>query len=56
MGKVEQAVENIDKKLDAKVQEESNKKGAKWDKLVDYIFYFILATILGFIAVKLGLK
>lgn len=31
-------------------------KALKWDKLIDYIFYFILAIILGFIAIKLGLK
>ena len=56
MGQVEKAVVNIDKKLDAKVSEDDKTKGAKWDKLVDYIFYSVLAILLGFIAVKLGLK
>lgn len=48
MGKVENAVERIDSKL------ESNEKakGMKWDKLIDYLFYAILAYCL----YKLGIK
>lgn len=56
MGKVESAVEKIDSKLDSKVSEEDKAKGKKWDKLVDYIFYSVLAAILGLIYMKLGLK
>ena len=52
MGKVEIAIDKIDKKLD----EHENEKGKKWDKLIDYIFYTILGILLTFIAVKLGLK
>lgn len=52
MGNVENAVEKINIKLDNSSQE----KGKKWDKLIDYLFYFILATMLGFIAIKLGIK
>lgn len=56
MGKVETAVDNIDKKLDAKAYEDSQVKGKKWDKLVDYIFYAILGGLLTYISVQLGLK
>ena len=56
MGKVESAVEKIDQKLEGKVSEDDKEKGKKWDKLIDYIFYSILAVILGLIYVKLGLK
>lgn len=56
MEKVESAIEKIDKKLDEKVQEDTTSKSKKWDKLVDYIFYSILAIILSLIYVKLGLK
>lgn len=52
MGKVETAVDKIDKKLDEKQEE----KGKKWDKLVDYIFYTILGLLLGYIAIQLGLQ
>ncbi len=52
MGNVEENVEKINNKLD----ENSQEKGKKWDKLIDYIFYAILGILLGFIAVKLGLK
>lgn len=52
MGNVEKNVQDINSKLE-KVSEE---KGKKWDKLIDYIFYFILASILGYIAVKLGIR
>lgn len=56
MGKVESAIEKIDQKLDNKVSEDDKSKGKKWDKLVDYIFYSVLAVILGLIYIKLGLK
>ena len=52
MGKVESSVEKINTKIDENTQE----KGKKWDKFVDYIFYAILAAMLGYIAYKLGLK
>lgn len=56
MEKVESAVEKIDLKLDSKVSEDDKAKGKKWDKFVDYIFYSVLAVILGLIYMKLGLK
>lgn len=56
MGKVESAVEKIDQKLDSNVSERDKEKSKKWDKLVDYIFYSVLAVILGLIYMKLGLK
>ena len=52
MERVENSVENINKKLDSNKDE----KGKKWDKLIDYLFYFILAAIMGYIAMKLGLN
>ena len=56
MGKVETAIEKIDNKLDDKINEDSQNKGKKWDKFIDYIFYFVLALLLGYIATHLGLK
>ena len=40
------------KKIKSNQYEESNKKGMKWDKLIDYLFYAILAYCL----YKLGIK
>lgn len=51
MGKVENGVESINKKID----DSSKEKGKKWDKLIDYLFYFVIATILGYLAIKLGI-
>lgn len=48
MENVENAVKSIDNKLD----QTNEKKGKKWDKLIDYLFY----ALLGFILIKLGLK
>lgn len=48
MGKVENAVERIDIKL----QGSDKSKSMKWDKLIDYLFYALLAYAL----FKLGLK
>lgn len=55
MGQVETAVDKIDKKLDAKVNENDKEKGKKWDKLVDYIFYTILGAIMPLVLSKVGL-
>lgn len=63
MGNVEKNISGINQKLDKHdkaIKEESTKadkeKGKKWDKLIDYLFYFIIATALGFMCIKLGLK
>ena len=52
MESMEGSVKEINKKLD----ENAEQKGKKWDKLIDYLFYFVLALLLGYIAVQLGLK
>ena len=59
MGNVEKNLEGINQKLnkhDQAITEESNRdsknKAFKWDKLIDYIFYAVLAYAL----IKLGLK
>ncbi len=52
LGQMETSVKSINNKLDGTL----NEKGKKWDKLIDYIFYAILALLLGYVAVKLGLK
>ena len=52
LGQMETTIKTINTKLDAKVDE----KGKKWDKLIDYLFYFIIALILGYVAFKLGIK
>jgi hypothetical protein len=51
MGKVENAVDKINIKLDTNAQE----KGKKWDKLVDYLFYAFIAVMLGLLYTKLGI-
>lgn len=56
MGKVENGVDNINKKLDSISSDTIKEKAIKWDKLIDYLFYFFVATILGYVAIKLGLK
>lgn len=48
MGNVESNVEKINQKLD----EKSKEKSMKWDKLIDYLFYAIVAYAL----FKLGIK
>lgn len=50
MGKVETSVDKINCKLDATSQE----KGKKWDKLIDYLFYALIAVMLGLLYTKLG--
>ena len=52
MGNVEESVKKINQKLDKQGEE----KGMKWDKLIDYLFYFIIAAILSYLVYKLGLK
>lgn len=52
MGSMENSVKEMNKKLDSTI----NEKGKKWDKLIDYLFYFVLALLLGYIAMQFGLK
>lgn len=52
LGKMEETIKSINGKLDSK----ENEKGKKWDKLIDYLFYFIIALILSYVAYKLGIK
>lgn len=56
LGTVEKTTSSIDDKLDKVLNEPVVEKGRKWDKLIDYIFYFVLAALLGFITLKLGMK
>lgn len=49
---VESNIEKINDKLD----ENSNEKGKKWDKFIDYVFYFVLCALLTYISTKLGFK
>lgn len=58
MEKMDLRVSNIEEsvnKIDNKLEESDKNKGAKWDKLIDYIFYFIIALLLGLLVNKLGL-
>ena len=48
VGYIEESIDSINQKLDS----QSKEKGMKWDKLIDYLFYAILAYCL----YKLGLK
>lgn len=52
IGQMETTIKSINTKLDNK----ENEKGKKWDKLIDYLFYFIVALILSYVAYKLGIK
>ncbi len=63
MENVEKTVEGINEKLDKHdkaISEEANKddkeKSKKWDNLIHYVFYSIIAVLLGLLYVKLGLK
>lgn len=55
MEKMDLRVSNIEtsvKTINTKIDAQTEKKGMKWDKLIDYIFYAVLAYCL----YKLGLK
>ena len=59
MEKMDYRIGNVEKnieKMNTKLDESSQEKGKKWDKLIDYIFYSILGILLSFIAFKLGIK
>ena len=52
VSQIEKTIAEIDKKLDANSEE----KGKKWDKLIDYIFYAIIAALLAYLSHQIGLK
>ena len=45
LGTVEKTTSSIDDKLDKVLNEPTVEKGRKWDKFIDYIFYFVLAAL-----------
>lgn len=53
--RIENVEENIEK-INNKLDENSNEKGKKWDKFIDYVFYFVLCALLTYISTKLGIK
>ena len=52
MDQIEKSITGIDKKLD----EQTETKGKKWDKLIDYLFYFIIAALLAYLSHQIGIK
>lgn len=63
MGRVEDSVDKISQKLDNNYKElistktqTTTEKSKKWDKFIDYVFYAILAAILGLVFIKIGLN
>lgn len=56
IGKLETIIEKMDNKLDSKINQDSENKGKKWDKLLDYLFYSVIAILLALLYSKLGLK
>ena len=59
MEKMEYRMEQMEKSVTAintKLDNQSAEKGKKWDKLIDYLFYFIIAALLGYIIHRMGIK
>ena len=59
MEKMEYRMEQMEKSVTAindKLDNQSAEKGKKWDKLIDYLFYFIIAALLGYIIHQMGIK
>ena len=52
MDQIEKTISGIEAKLDNQTEE----KGKKWDKLIDYIFYAIIAALLAYLSHKIGIK
>lgn len=56
---MENKQDKFDAKIDTLIEKQSEpvkEKGKKWDKLIDYLFYFFIAGMLALVAFKLGLK
>ena len=59
MEKMEYRMEQMEKSITAingKLDSQTTEKGKKWDKLIDYLFYFIIAVLLGYIIHQIGIK
>ena len=59
MEKMEYRMEQMEKSITAingKLDSQTAEKGKKWDKLIDYLFYFIIAALLGYIIHQMGIK
>ena len=56
LGTMDKRLDAMESKLDLALKKENDEKGKKWDKLIEYIFYFVLACLLGYIAYSLGIS
>lgn len=59
MEKMEYRMEQMEKNMNSineKLDNQATEKGKKWDKLIDYLFYFIIAALLGYIIHQMGIK
>ena len=59
MEKMEYRMEQMEKNMNSineKLDSQATEKGKKWDKLIDYLFYFIIAVLLGYIIHQMGIK
>lgn len=53
---LEKTITTMNIKLDLALSKEASAKSEKWDKLIEYIFYSVLAILLGYIAYNLGIQ
>lgn len=53
---LEKTIATMNAKLDLALSKEEESKSKKWDKLIEYIFYSVLAILLGYIAYNLGIQ
>ena len=53
---IKEKLDKHDKAISEEANKDDKEKSKKWDKVIDYLFYFILAALLAYIANKIGIN
>lgn len=53
---MDKRLDTMEGKLDLALKKDTEEKGKKWDKFIEYIFYAVVGILIAYIAYKLGFK
>lgn len=53
---MDKRLDTMEGKLDLALKKDTEEKGKKWDKFIEYIFYAVVGILIAYIAYNLGIQ
>lgn len=53
---MDKRLDTMEGKLDLALKKDTEEKGKKWDKFIEYIFYAVVGILIAYIAYSLGIQ